>query len=72
MSGLDGPPKLPEPNVRIIEEAFEKAIKEPDFLNWVQKRMMESVPLRHDTYQKIIVDQQKLVEKYIPFLKSSN
>ena len=70
--GMDGPPKLPDPIVRVIEEAFEKTLKEPDFLNWAQKRMMEIVPLRHEAYQKIILDQQKLVEKYIPFLKSSN
>ena len=70
--GMDGPPKLPEPIVRVIEEAFEKAIKEPDFLIWAQKRMMEIVPLRHEAYQKVIMDQQKLVEKYIPFLKAGN
>ena len=70
--GMDGPPKLSEAIVKIIEEAFEKAIKEPDFLNWAQKRMMEIVPLRHEEYRKIILDQQKLVEKYIPFLKAGN
>ena len=70
MRGADGPPRMEEGVIKILEEAFAKAIKEPDYLAWAQKRMLSIVPLYHEEYARAIEDQRKAVEKYKSYFKS--
>lgn len=68
--GVDGPPKMDAAVIKVLEEAFAKAVKEPDYLAWAQKRMVEIVPLNHEEYRKAIENQQKEVEIFKGFLKA--
>ena len=69
--GADGPPKIPVEIVKVLEEAFAKGAREPEFLEWSKNRMMKVVPLNHADYGKAIEDQRKETEKYIDFLKAT-
>ncbi|MFB3884866.1 MAG: tripartite tricarboxylate transporter substrate binding protein [Thermodesulfobacteriota bacterium] len=70
--GADGPPKIPTEVIGVLETAFGKAAKEPEFLAWAEKRMMKVVPLNHDEYRKAIEGQQKETAKYKDLLKGTN
>jgi tripartite-type tricarboxylate transporter receptor subunit TctC len=67
--GADAPPKTPPAIIKRLEEAFTKAVKEPEYVAWAQKRMMEIQPLSGVEYGKAIERQQKEVEKFKNFLK---
>lgn len=64
LRGADAPPKTPLPIIKTLEAAFAKAIKEPEYVAWAQRRMMEIQPLDHVEYGKAILKQQTEVEKY--------
>lgn len=70
LRGVDGPPKMNAAVVKVLEDAFAKAIKEPDYLAWGQKRMIETISLNHEEYRKAIEGQQKEIEKYKGFLQA--
>lgn len=67
--GAYGPPKMQPAAMDIIEEAFAKAIKEPNYLVWAQNKMMEIVPLRQKEYRTTLEEQLKEIEKYERVLK---
>ncbi len=69
LRGADAPPKTPRAVIKKLEDAFTKAVREPEYLAWAQKRMMETVPLDGAGYGQAIVKQQRDVEKYKSFLK---
>ena len=69
LRGADVPPKTPPAVVKKLEDAFVKALKEPEYLAWTQKRMMVIAPLSGTEYGKAILKQQQEVEKYKSFLK---
>lgn len=62
--GIDGPPKMEQRVVKIIEEAFFKTSKDPGYVAWAKNRMMENIPLTHEEYREAVVNQQREVEKY--------
>lgn len=70
LRGVDGPPKMEVSIIKTIEQAFAKAIKEPEYLVWAQRRMIDIVPLNHEEYRQSIRIQQKGIEKYIPMFKT--
>ena len=67
--GADAPPKTPLAVTKRLEEAFAKAVKEPEFLSWAQKRMIAIIPLNGAEYGKAIEQQTQEIEKYKSFLK---
>ena len=69
LRGADGPPNMAPDVVKVLEDAFAKAVKEPEYLAWAKKRMMEIAPLNHKEYGEAIDSQQKEIEKYKTFLK---
>jgi len=69
LRGADAPPKTPPAVAKRLEEAFSKAVQEPEYLSWAQKRMMEITPLNGADYGKAIERQTKEVEKYKSMLK---
>jgi hypothetical protein len=50
--------------IKIIEEAFFKTSKDPNYVTWAKNRMMENIPLNHEEYRDAVVNQQREVEKY--------
>jgi tripartite-type tricarboxylate transporter receptor subunit TctC len=69
LRGADAPPKTPLAVAKILEKAFAKAVQEPEYKSWAQKRMMEITPLKGAEYGKAIERQTKEVEKYKSILK---
>jgi tripartite-type tricarboxylate transporter receptor subunit TctC len=69
LRGADAPPKTPLAVAKILEKAFAKAVQEPEYKSWAQKRMMEITPLNGAEYGKAIERQTKEVEKYKSILK---
>ncbi len=69
--GIDGPPKTDPAAVRAVEAAFARAVKEPDYLAWGQKRMLEVVSLGHEDYSKAIEGQEKEIDRYKSFFKAA-
>ena len=72
LRGTDVPPNTPLAVTKILEKAFAKAVQEPEYQSWAQKRMMEITPLNGAEYGKAIERQTKEVEKYKSILKYEN
>jgi tripartite-type tricarboxylate transporter receptor subunit TctC len=70
--GADGPPKMEARVIKILEEAFSKAVKDPGYMQWANNRMMEIIPLNSAEYGKMIETQQKEIEKFRDLLKTGN
>lgn len=68
--GIVGPPDMDEDKIRILEEAFEKAVKDPDYLEWLKKvATTEFIPLSSKEYRKEFERLYTVVEKYKKYLK---
>lgn len=52
--GVEGPPHTPANVVKILEEGFSKAVKEPGFVEWAKKRRVVLHSLTAQEYGKII------------------
>lgn len=70
LRGADVPPKTPPAVTRKLEDAFARAVQEPDYLAWAKNRMMEITPLRGAEYGKAILKQQSEIEKYKSYMKN--
>jgi tripartite-type tricarboxylate transporter receptor subunit TctC len=67
--GADAPPNTPLPIILALEAAFAKAIKEPEYIAWAEKRMSQLHSLGHVEYGDILQKQQRDVEKYKDLIK---
>jgi tripartite-type tricarboxylate transporter receptor subunit TctC len=67
--GADAPPNTPLPIIKVLEAAFAKAIKEPEYIAWSQKRMSPLHSLGSVEYGKVLQKQQQDVEKYKDLIK---
>lgn len=67
--GADAPPNTPLPIIQTLEAAFAKAIQEPEYIAWSEKRMSPLHSLGHVEYGKVLQKQQQEVEKYKDLLK---
>ncbi len=68
LRGADGPPNIPLPIIETLENGFAKAIREPAYISWAEKRMSQMQALGHVEYGKALQMQQQEVEKYKSFL----
>lgn len=67
--GADAPPNTPLPIILALEAAFAKAIKEPEYIAWSEKRMSQLHFLGHVEYGDVLQKQQRDVEKYKDLIK---
>ncbi len=68
--GILGPPGLPEDKIKIVEEAFAKAVEDPEYLKWLNRvATSELIPLTSNEYRKEIERLFVLTEKYKKYLK---
>jgi tripartite-type tricarboxylate transporter receptor subunit TctC len=67
--GVEGPPNTPASIVKVLEEAFGKAVKEPGYLDWAQKVRVVIHPLSAQEYAKLVADTYPQVEKVQQLLK---
>lgn len=64
LRGIDGPPKMPQEILKVLEAAFFKAVKDPGYIAFAKKATMENFPLAHEAYQKEVENQYRQVEKF--------
>ena len=67
--GVEAPPKTPDSIVRILEEAFGKAVKEPGFIEFAKKRKLVLNPLSSQEYAKAVAETYPKVEKFQQMLR---
>lgn len=67
--GVMAPPGLPVKRRDILEQAFMKAIAEPEFLAWAQRVRVEIKPINHDKFLSYTKSVDAMVEKYIDRIK---
>ncbi len=71
LRGVDGPPKTDPAAVKALEAAFAKAIKDPEYLAWANKRMVEVISLGQEEYTKAIESQIPEIERYKSFFTAA-
>jgi tripartite-type tricarboxylate transporter receptor subunit TctC len=67
--GVEAPPNTPPAIVKVLEEAFSKAAKEPAFMEWANKKMMVLHPLNSQEFSKVVVDTYPKVEQFKEMFK---
>lgn len=67
--GVMAPPGVPAKVRTVLEQAFEKAVREPDFLDWAQKVRVEIAPIGHEKFLSYTRSIDAVVEKYIDKIK---
>jgi tripartite-type tricarboxylate transporter receptor subunit TctC len=68
-TGILAPPKLPLRERQILEAAFERAVKNPSYKEWMEKGVAEYAPLIGKDYQNEIARVAKIVEGFQKFIK---
>ena len=69
LRGIEAPPKTPPSIVNVLEEAFFKATKEPAYLDWAKKRVLNIEPLSAKEYAKVVESTYPEIEKLKELLK---
>ena len=64
MDAIAGPPGLPPEKVKVLEAAFVKAARSPEFLQWAARSNMGVTVMDHLKLSRVIDEQIKEAEKY--------
>lgn len=67
--GVMAPPGLSPQIANILEQAFSKAVQDPDFLSWAQKVRVPITPIHHDRFLAYSIGVEKEVFKYLDKIK---
>ncbi len=67
--GVMAPPGLPPHIVAILEQAFAKAIREPEFLSWAQRVRVFITPMKHDQYLDYTLSVEKEIVRHLGKIK---
>jgi len=67
--GVFAPPGLPQQIANILEQAFFKAVQEPDFLTWAEKLRMEISLMNRDQFFAYTISMEKEIVKHLDKLK---
>ena len=68
-TGVLAPPGLAPDRLKVLLSAFEQAVKDPDYVQWMEKGVAEYAPLVGKDYQTDIERVTKIVEGYRDLLK---
>ena len=61
---VEAPPNTPPHIVRVLEEAFSRAVKEPAYIEWVMKNHAIIDPLSAQEFAKVVAEAYPKVEKF--------
>ena len=64
LRGAEAPPNTPPAIVKVLEAGFQKAVKDPAFIEWAKKRKMVLRSIPSQEFGKILLDTYPQVEKY--------
>jgi tripartite-type tricarboxylate transporter receptor subunit TctC len=67
--GVEAPPRTPPATVRTLEDAFAKAVREPEYVEWARKRQMIIHPLGAEEFGRLVAETYPRVERYQAKLK---
>jgi len=67
--GVAAPPNSPPERMAILESAFAKAVKDPEFQEWTRKRQITLFPLDGKQFAQNTLSMYKTVEKYSKLVK---
>jgi len=67
--GAMAPPGVSPEIVNILEQAFFKAVQDPDFLNWAQRVRIEITAINHKQFLEYTIGVEKEVMKYLDKIK---
>ena len=67
--GVMAPPGLSPQIVAVLEQAFAKAIQEPEFLAWAQRVRVYITPMKHDQYLNYTLSVEKEIVKHLGKIK---
>jgi tripartite-type tricarboxylate transporter receptor subunit TctC len=67
--GAEAPPQTPVAIVKVLEEAFGKAVKEPQYVDWAKKRKMVLHSMSAEVFGKNLMNTYPRVEKFHQMLK---
>jgi tripartite-type tricarboxylate transporter receptor subunit TctC len=66
---VEAPPNTPPQIVRVLEEAFNKAIQEPAYIEWAKKNYVMIDPLSAQEFNKEVAESYPKIEKLKEMLK---
>lgn len=69
--GVSAPPKTPQDRVKILEDAFKKAVDDPGFRAIMKKQGRPVTVYTADKLQKAALDAVKLAKEYMPLMKKA-
>ncbi len=69
LRGVEAPPRTPASVVKVLEDAFSKAVTEPAYVEWAKKRLMVIHPVSADDFATAVREAYPKVEKYQAVLK---
>jgi tripartite-type tricarboxylate transporter receptor subunit TctC len=61
---VEAPPNTPPHIVRVLEEAFSKAVKEPAYIKWAKKNHVIIDPLSAQEFCKVVAEAYPRIEKF--------
>ena len=66
---VEAPPNTPPYIVRVLEEAFSRAVKEPAYIEWAKKNYVIIDPLSAQEFCKEVAESYPRIEKLKEMLK---
>jgi tripartite-type tricarboxylate transporter receptor subunit TctC len=69
LRGVEAPPKTPPAIIKVLENAFEKAVKDPGFIEVARKRQLILQPTSGREFGKIVADAYPRIGKYQQMFK---
>jgi tripartite-type tricarboxylate transporter receptor subunit TctC len=66
---VEAPPNTPPHIVRVLEEAFRRAVKEPAYAEWARKNYVIIDPLSPQEFSKEVAESYPRIEKFKEMLK---
>ena len=69
LRGVEAPPRTPPAIIKVLESAFDKAAKDPGFIEVAKKRQLILQPTSSREYGRIVADAYPRIGKYQQMLK---
>ncbi len=69
LRGVEAPPKTPPAIIKVLEQAFSKAVNDPGYIEWAKKNRVVLIPLGSEEFRKIVEETYRTVEKFQQMLR---
>lgn len=71
LRGVEAPPNTPPNIVKILENAFNNAVKEPAYLQWAKNASVIIRPLNAQEFGKVVAETYPMIERFQDVLKEN-